>query len=154
MSTEKGQGVGSWLRVVEKGLLSQSTWPWLFLLTLDWAHGVGHAECGSGRRKAQCLETFCYMRKYRLWKYCMKGNDRCVWRRAVVQQGLNFPGLVTASLIPTYHQRCSALMQHCMLTSVCTSACTSHNMVHPWLTRGLFLTQEREGEEEREGEGK
>lgn len=77
----------------------------------------------------------------------------------MVQQDVNFLGLVTASLIPTYHQGRSPLMQHwapkrAMLTSVCTSACTSHNMVHSQLTRGLLLTSEREGEEEREGEGK
>lgn len=135
----------AWSGKLTQGSRKRSAVPGYLALTLlapNWAHGIGHVECGSEKKKSQCLEPFHYVRMYRLWKYCMEGNDRCVRRRAVVQQDLNFPGLVTANLIPTYHQGCSPLMQHCMLTSVCTSACNSH-MVHPWPTRGLFLTQER-----------
>lgn len=37
-----------------------------------------------------------------LWRYFMNGNNRCVWKRAVVQQESNFPDVVTESLsLPT-----------------------------------------------------
>ena len=58
----------------------------------------------------------------------------------MVQRELNFADLVTANLIATHHEGPLPLRQLWVPkgtmpnSAICTSACTSYNMVHPSLT--------------------